>query len=269
MRLKSYINENYSDFDEVRSMVQKNCQPYIKELKGGSDLLWRGSRKRINHIERIKSRLNNRRPTDTPREVHDYMNDLFKKRFGWYVRNGIFATGKYSETRNYGLGYIFFPIGKYEYVWSPETKDFFTETKDSPYMFDHGEPYEQLHYEWENEYGDDKVGHWEYDGQPVDSSDPDEIIDQLGLEEMEYDEFELDWIPEITYNEYSDKKNEEWEKKREDYFQDLADYYTNKGLYRAIKSNNEIMFNCKEYYLIHEKHAMSIREVLEGRYTGP
>ena len=58
---------------------------------------------------------------------------LFKEMFGWEVRNGIFT----SSTLNYMYGepYLFFPIGDFKFVWSPDIDDFYDAWQDAQIKF--------------------------------------------------------------------------------------------------------------------------------------
>jgi hypothetical protein len=111
--------------------VLVDCQPFISELKkcvnGNLDdptyrFLTRGFDSEFKNILKFKSRLLNRKPSDTPKEVHDYLNKLFYDKFGWSVRNGVFSIygdyGQYSK-------YIVMPIGDYEIVWSDKYYDLY------------------------------------------------------------------------------------------------------------------------------------------------
>lgn len=62
--------------------------------------------------------------------VHDKLDGLFYKKFGWKVRSeGVFCTGRKSETLMYGITYIIFPKGQFKFVWSPDVLDLYTWTK--------------------------------------------------------------------------------------------------------------------------------------------
>jgi hypothetical protein len=91
-------------------------------MKGG-DLLWRGTEKRVKDIKIFTPRTD-RRPRDTDEEVHKYVDDYFNTVHGWKARSmGVFTTNNRYSTKQYGRPYVFFPIGKYKYLWNPEVKD--------------------------------------------------------------------------------------------------------------------------------------------------
>jgi hypothetical protein len=261
MRLQQYINEEESNIDKILSVLQKDCKPFLKELD--SNFVWRGTHRNINAIKELKSRLENRRPSDTDAEVHYHINELFKKKFKWYARNGVFATGNYQIARDYGKPFMFFPIGNFKYVWSPDIEDFFTEIDESDYTnYDGGSDMYDVESDWDEQYGEDQEGHWEYDGKEVDSKDSMEIIDDLGIDPEEFDEYLLSWVPDMSLSDFTYDVEERWDNERDEFYKDLVDLYINKYLKNAIKSRNEIMFNCKSYLLIHGKYAMTIKDEL-------
>ena len=128
-RLQKYLlNEaiiwNDIDINKWIGILEDECQPYLKECRKVDDFLYRGSPKSNSEgIFKLKPRMD-RRPMDTPRELHNYLDKLFKKKFGWEVRSeGVFVTGDDYQADNYGIVYLFFPIGQFKYVWSPKISD--------------------------------------------------------------------------------------------------------------------------------------------------
>jgi hypothetical protein len=128
MRLEQYITEKRSpvdipgyDMEKNASIIKTDCQPFFKENTSGR-FLYRGTNKSIGEIEKIIPR-KERKPSDMPRFLHNELNIVFAKKFGWPVRNGVFATSDDREAEEYGDLYLFFPIGNYKYVWSPKIPD--------------------------------------------------------------------------------------------------------------------------------------------------
>ena len=57
---------------------------------------------------------------------HDILDELFEKKFGWKPRSGgVFCTGSEATASGYGDAYIFFPIGDFEFLWSPKIHDLY------------------------------------------------------------------------------------------------------------------------------------------------
>jgi uncharacterized protein (UPF0305 family) len=95
MRLQKYIlnegNTDYKafqnirsitmkDFEEIVDILKRDCKPFIRAKKKGM-FLYRGMKNTFVTIDKIKSRLN-RKPRDTPEELHDALDDAFKEKFG-------------------------------------------------------------------------------------------------------------------------------------------------------------------------------------------
>jgi len=136
MKFKKYISLNeykyyedaWKDFKNDWFKILKNCKSYLKEFEssGSKISLYRGNKYLGKSLVKKDSRLeSNRIPSDTPQEVHEISNRIFKKIFGWPVRNGVFATSNQANAIEYGRLWMFFPIGNYKYVWSTKYEDFF------------------------------------------------------------------------------------------------------------------------------------------------
>ena len=119
MRLQNYINEE--NIDEMVLMIQKNCQPFLKEIN--HNFLYRGYKNKIKSIKKVITRTD-RKPLGSSEEDHANFNKLFKKKFGWKARSeGVFCSSNTNDVRQYGNVNLVFPIGKYQYVWSPKVTD--------------------------------------------------------------------------------------------------------------------------------------------------
>jgi len=128
MRLNTYLTESISvkDAEDAAANLEKQCAPILKLYRSrtmGDKYLYRGVNHELSSISKHKSHLKDRRPMSTKRVIHDYLNELFQKKFGWPARNGVGVTGSEAEADIYGKTYIFFPVGKLKYVWSPDVFD--------------------------------------------------------------------------------------------------------------------------------------------------
>jgi hypothetical protein len=125
MRLVRYLTEETTQ--EIADTLLKDCSKYIREMKQERRMLWRGSWKRISDIEKFKSHTSEgRRPKDMTIWVHHYLNELFVKKIGWPVRDGVFCYNS-AHTDVYGPTMWMFPIGDYKYCWTPDLEDLFFE----------------------------------------------------------------------------------------------------------------------------------------------
>jgi hypothetical protein len=127
MRLNSYINETSEKFiNQYLQILNDECKPFLKLIKD-TDFLYRG----VNHAQTIPIKKfmhdEGRIPLSTPLTVHNELNKIFKKKFGWPVRDGVFCTFKPALTMMYGKPYFVFGIGDFKYCYSKEITDLWTD----------------------------------------------------------------------------------------------------------------------------------------------
>jgi hypothetical protein len=177
--------------DENVALVKKDCAPFLKEMgksQKGS-FIYRGisGGVRSGTIEKRTSR-KDRWPSDVPQEIHEYVDKELKAMFGWRPRSqGTFTSASFMTAAEFGIPSIFFPIGKYRYIWAPSIGDFIGEL--------------------------DRAG----------------IISHVGKWRIEST---------ITVEE------------REDKIDEILKRYIDKNLSRAVMNREEVIFDCKAYYLI-------------------
>lgn len=122
MRLVQYLSEGTIEADILK--LRDECSDFLKEV-GDSVRLWRGTNRRMfQGVERLVSR-SDRHPKDTPPEIHDILDDLFSKRFGWKVRSsGVFVSNSMVQAMEFGSNaYRFFPVNGYKYVYNQQIYD--------------------------------------------------------------------------------------------------------------------------------------------------
>jgi hypothetical protein len=284
MKLQRYINESTLAlrykiaYDEVFWELTEGCKPFLKELEKSRviNFLYRGHGSSIKTIKEKKSRTD-RTPRNTDAETHEKLDDLFNRIHKFYARSGgIFATGSTNEAANYGYPYLFFPIGKYKFVWNKRIQDIYSYLDDDNIIVpnedeiideisgQYGDSYE----DYDKQYGEGEEGEYHYDKNELGTNSADEayelVIDDIKerLEwdddtdtdpESEFDENLLVWVPEKTPEEFAeeeiDTRMTEWESNLKNI---VSDYQT-WDLQRAITSKNEIMFKCKSYFLVHRR----------------
>ena len=67
-----------------------------------------------------------RKPTDTPLPIHEFMDNWFYKKFGVKFRsNAMFATKSKGSSQIYGTVYVVFPIGEFKYCYSTVVSDLY------------------------------------------------------------------------------------------------------------------------------------------------
>jgi len=132
-QLKRFKEHMFPDKEKVIKdvvpLLKKKCAPFLKEVNKRNMFIWRGVDRKIKGpIERKVTR-KNRKPSDTSQWAHERLDELFQEKFGWKVRSqGVFTTPSGNTAAAYGSSFgggdcIFFPIGKYRYVWSPHVHD--------------------------------------------------------------------------------------------------------------------------------------------------
>jgi len=285
-KLNKYLTESEEDILKngpvLWNILKKECKYFINEYKktglAGKIWFYRGSEKKLPKIgiDKIKVR-KNRRPRDTPQEIHEMIDSAFKDAFGWYVRSeGVFTISYKSSAKVYGTPYLFFPVGKYKYVWSTNIEDIFEhldakfdlEGMSAPYQY--GLDY-SVEDDYERRYGEGGEGYWEYEGETVGySGDTREDAEEAAIDIFGPEDFDpglLEWIPELDLESYIEDREEERKGGIEFEILKIIDTYTDKDMKGALKSYNETVFKCDYYYLVDEKYSNFLEQLInEGHY---
>lgn len=122
---------NQTDFIEL---VRSNCKNFIAANKSSLEkqtFLFRGVFNESPDMF-IEVPRKDRRPTNTPYELHQLFDEFFEKTFGFKYRSGgVFTTQKQLAAKNYGSGnpYIIFPAGDYNMCSSDEIFDLYDLTE--------------------------------------------------------------------------------------------------------------------------------------------
>lgn len=142
---KEFLGEVYTDPSEeitnskhpklVAQQIVKNCQPLLEKVGYDAKFamsLFRGFKNPPEEKLAIRHVRQDRKPVDTPKPIHDYIDQWFYQKFGHHYRsNALFAFG--SSTRlasNYGDVHIVLPIGNFSFVWAPTVLDLFGEIRE-------------------------------------------------------------------------------------------------------------------------------------------
>lgn len=117
--------------------IKKECKPFIDDIRGAAGTLFREDRKNRDKPIWKKITRTDRRPLDSPKFIHDAIDKMFKKKYGWSARSeGLFCWAmRFTDSLTYG-NWLVFPAGNYEYVWSPDVDDLWGTLKD----FDANDP---------------------------------------------------------------------------------------------------------------------------------
>lgn len=132
MRLIRHLNEQQVEYEgepnrAMFEVLKRECGPYLKEAKKfqKGKFLWRGSLTSIKPDPKTgldaKPVRKGRTPRDIPVTVHRLLDQKMKKKFGWKPRSeGVFATSAYTTAADFGIPYLFFPAGKFKFVYGIE-----------------------------------------------------------------------------------------------------------------------------------------------------
>ena len=263
MRLFKLINEE-SEFEKVKKDIVAECSDILKVYSDTGRVFFRGLRK-SNNYGYVTPR-NDRKPMDTPKEIHEIFDEVFKKKFGWRARSeGVFVTSSKITSNYYGEPAVFYPVNGWKFIWSPNINDLYVDyIEDDNFL----KKYED---EFEKKYGPDGLGYWtDHLSKKYKFNKVDDIINHLKEKGFEivniynniynniYRRFELKnsndkleyriytWHPEIDWNEYRNYIIYDAIKK-------IVDLYKSINIEQSIKFDNEVMFKCFGYYYISEK----------------
>ena len=248
MITKKELNIELDNLIEQRiiiSSIKKDCKPFLKA--NPTNFLFSG-RKSSKTFMKKKIRTN-RRPLDTQEFVHDYIDSIFKKKFGVNLRSESMFCKDSSNVDDYGEAYYVYPIGKYNLYYSRYITDLYMNLKAYLGREMDGNP-------WYSEvFGDDwkrfKINHiWVWDSKRYGKYDnwPDNKLKK----HLEEENIENKKFTKIS----REKKFEDFTKiSREDIF-DIIDLYKIDTKYKKTDSisdartSGEIMLHCKEVYLV-------------------
>lgn len=123
--------------------IKSQCAPFLQEVDG-VHMLYRGVKGIFGKTDfLIKNRRLDRQPKDMAGHLQKQIDESMYKRFRWKPRSqGVFAIGSRIEASEYGRPWVFIPIGKFRFVWSPIVQDAYTVFDD--FMDDNNSKYIKL-----------------------------------------------------------------------------------------------------------------------------
>ncbi|CAG7581450.1 MAG: hypothetical protein SLAVMIC_00848 [uncultured marine phage] len=71
------------------------------------------------------SREVDRKPLDMNLGTHKLLDEYFDKKFGVRLRSKGVFTSTWLLAKSYGIPFLFFPTGNFDYYWSPEVRDLY------------------------------------------------------------------------------------------------------------------------------------------------
>ena len=253
----SLKNHEYDedDFNEIIKILENKCGNFLDELKKLKQYpLFRGVRYVDGTYTRglyYKTSYTNRRPTDLNADISNFFDESFQDKFGVKIRaNGVFASKCPMVSSDYGIKYLFFPIGNYRYFWNTNIHDLFGDYQFVKWYKDYSDSDEA----YDEQYGEDPYGNtegvWSYNGEYYSPCLDDSIIEakesNIELSKLSEDKVRrlLVWVPEMSYVDFM-KNSDEAAKKEID---KIVSEYKEGNLSEIQKQ--EITFICKDYYLV-------------------
>lgn len=124
------VDENIDQYTHQCHQIAKTlvaeCTPFLEQIghRLYQNALYRGIRPLgIPDIKKCPCPVN-RLPSDTPLVLHDLADEWFFNKFGIrYRSNAVFATSVQSTARGYGQVYSVYPVGQFEFCYSPKYND--------------------------------------------------------------------------------------------------------------------------------------------------
>jgi hypothetical protein len=117
------IVERDMDRREVEDRIQRDCQPFLS-LAGPAGLsLYRGMDPRAPEI--FEGRVDRaRQPKNMPHLLHEAADAWFSRQFGVRFRGAaLFCTGSKAQAGVHGKVYRIYPVGCFQFCWSPSVGD--------------------------------------------------------------------------------------------------------------------------------------------------
>jgi hypothetical protein len=130
---KSYAPQAYSE--DTKTLIEyiiANCKPWMQAAYG--EVAWRGVRK-YKWLTRgetapnafVRNTRSDRVPKDSDKKLHKLYNLWIRLAGGVANRsNSIFVSGNRREAHAYGKVYAVYPIGQFNYTWSPRLDDWYS-----------------------------------------------------------------------------------------------------------------------------------------------
>lgn len=130
---KDFLLEAHTDAEAeaLANKIKKDCSYFLGLRK---EPLWRGINETrstsiksldIEGIEAFYGTVRQDRcPKDSPQWFHDVLNDYFFHAFGIKFRSeSLFCLPSYNGTSSFGRAKAIYPIGNFDYIWSPIIQD--------------------------------------------------------------------------------------------------------------------------------------------------
>lgn len=130
MKLDKFLSGRTDPPDEDEQKMLNYIREHVRkdfiDTVVSTGVVYRYTRHKINNVFITLPTRTNRMPMSTPRFLQDLLDDMFLKKFGWKPRSsGVFTNGNPSFLGIYGDMQLFFPVGNYDFIWSPDVGDLY------------------------------------------------------------------------------------------------------------------------------------------------
>jgi hypothetical protein len=119
--MKEMDDSLFDEWETVKSVLESECRPFLKEAIGASNLLLEG----VNPSEAPNTLKKKSVKKVKKDDVDNEVAKISKKLFGWDIRDGVFTTTSYDNARYGGQPVIVVPIGKFKYAWAQDIGAFY------------------------------------------------------------------------------------------------------------------------------------------------
>ncbi len=132
---------NKMNINDELDKIKKDCAWYLERRKASKHpnaFLFRGmfDGKNIDSVFTTKTVRANRKPMNTPQWFSDIIDDYFDDKFDIRFRStSVFCTTQAFTAMTYGPLYAIFPIGAFDYCYSPIIEDMYDLSSLSQYGF--------------------------------------------------------------------------------------------------------------------------------------
>lgn len=229
MKFGQWIMEGAGEpenLDKVLDTIYDNCMPYLKMVNARREtanitMMSGRSNKGLSFIDSVRL---DRKPVDTPPDIHKILDDTFDKKFGFRARsNAIFVTGDYYNAEDYGdKVYMIYPIGNFKFVWSNSIVDLYGRVNSLA-----SKPqYKRWCHDNKNEIMKGL--------RKMIPDAPEEVIEKQWNELLDNDDNFMMWRKDAMI----------------DFMKHYLSTYNDTNLEKALTSKHEIMLNCKTFFAV-------------------
>jgi hypothetical protein len=137
MKITELLAEDISQLNVLIKLLKRDCAPFLREVEAP---LYRGIYTRSSSLKKMGPDLfrgtvrKDRRPKDSSEELNANLNMGIERHLG--IKNArdtsLFCSFSMSQANSYGTEvFLVFPIGDFQYIWSPFIADAYAALEDN------------------------------------------------------------------------------------------------------------------------------------------